>query len=135
MNSDQWFRQCIQVADSIDVANKPEYLASLVILGNLVYDSQTMIDIISEETMHQSSVVEYVAPQARKQGIEQGAQQMARENILELLNNRLETNDVTDLESALSTISDLNRLKELFQIAMQVENLDDFKKALEENQE
>jgi hypothetical protein len=134
MNSDQWFRQCIQVADSIDVANKPEYLASLVILGNLVYDSQTMIDIISEETMHQSSVVEYVAPQARKQGIEQGAQQMARENILELLNNRLEADDVKDLESALSTISDLNQLKELFQIAMQVENLDDFKKALEENQ-
>ena len=76
-----------------------------------------------------------MSPQARNQGIEQGAQQMARENILELLNNRLETNDVTDLESALSTISDLNRLKELFQIAMQVENLDDFKKALEENQE
>ncbi|MCG9126036.1 hypothetical protein JT359_00405 [Candidatus Poribacteria bacterium] len=139
MNSAQWFRQCIQVADSIDVANKPEYLASLVILGNLVYDSQTMIDIISEETMHQSSVVEYVAPEARKQGIEQGieqgAQQMARENILELLNNRLETVDVKDLESALSKISDLNQLKELFQIAMQVENLDDFKKALEENQE
>ena len=86
MNSDQWFRQCVQTADSIDVANKPEYLASLVILGDLVYDSQTMIDIISEETMHQSSVVEYVAPQAR----EQGAQEMAREYILELLNNRLE---------------------------------------------
>ena len=131
MNSDQWIRQCVQTADSIDVANKPEYLASLVILGNLVYDTQTMIDIISEETLHQSSVVEYVTPQARKQG----AQQMARENILELLNNRLETDEVIDLESALSRISNLDRLKELFQIAMQVENLDDFKKALEENQE
>ena len=81
--------------------------------------------------MHQSSVVEYVAPQAR----EQGAQEMAREYILELLNNRLETDEVIELESALSTISDLKRLKELFQIALQVESLSDFKKALEENQD
>ncbi len=90
-----------------------------------------MIDIISEETMHQSSVVEYVAPQAR----EQGAQEMAREYILELLNNRLENDDVKDFESALSAISDLERLKEVFQIALKVESLEDFRKVLEKNQE
>ena len=34
----QWLRRCVQTADSIDVPNKSEYLGSLIVLGNLVYD-------------------------------------------------------------------------------------------------
>ncbi len=73
VDSEQWLRRCVQAADSIDVVNKPEYLGSLAVLGNLIYDSQTILEIISEETMQQPSIVEYVAPQAREQGIQQGA--------------------------------------------------------------
>ena len=35
MNEEQWLRRCVQTADGIDVPNKPEYLGSLAVLGNL----------------------------------------------------------------------------------------------------
>ncbi len=43
-------------------------LGSLVILGNLFYDSQTILDMISEETMKILPIVAYVAPQAHERG-------------------------------------------------------------------
>lgn len=36
LDSEQWLRRCVRAADSLDVVNKPEYLGSLAILGNLV---------------------------------------------------------------------------------------------------
>ena len=41
--------------------------------------------------------------------------------------------EVIEFESALSAISDLKRLKELFQIALQVESLSDFKSVRRES--
>ncbi len=35
MDAEQWLRQCVQTADSIDVPNKPEFLGSLAILNFL----------------------------------------------------------------------------------------------------
>ena len=143
----QWLRRCVQIADSIDVPNKPEYLGSLAILGNLVYESQTILDIISEETMQHPPIVEYVAPQARErgrqqgiqqgiqQGRQQGAQETTREIILETLALRLQTEAAQNLRPDLEKISDLQRLKQLFQVAMQVETLQEFTQALNENSE
>lgn len=131
INAVQWLRRCVQIADSIDVPNKPEYLGSLAVLGNLVYDSQTILDIISEETMQHPSIVEYVAPQARKQGI----QETTRENILEILTFRLQTDVEQTFRPALEAIDDLQRLKQLFQAAMRVETPEEFTQALKENNE
>ena len=101
IDAEQWLRRCVQVADSIDVPNKPEYLGSLTVFGNLIYDSQTILDIISEETMQHPPIVDYVAPQAhergRQQGIQQGAQETAREIILETLALRGQTEDAQTL--------------------------------------
>ncbi len=135
MGAEQWLRRCVQIADSIDVPNKPEYLGSLAILGNLVYDSQTILDIISEETMQHPPIVEYVAPQARERGRQQGAQETTRENILEILAFRLQSDVEQTLKPALEAIDDLQRLKQLFQVAMQVETLEEFTQALNENSE
>lgn len=131
----QWLRRCVQIADSIDVPNKPEYLGSLAVLGNLVYDSQTILDIISEETMQHPPIVEYVAPQARERGRQQGAQETTRENILEILTFRLQTDVDQTFRPALETIDDLQRLKQLFQAAMRVETPEEFTQALNENNE
>ena len=94
IDPEQWLRRCVQTADSIDVPNKPEYLGSLAVLGNFIYDAQTILEIISEETMQQPSIVEYVAPQAHEQGVQQGIQQGRREStrkhILEVLTLRLQ---------------------------------------------
>ena len=41
MDAEEWLRRCVQTADSVDVPNKPAYLGSLAVLGNLVYESGT----------------------------------------------------------------------------------------------
>ena len=135
MNEEQWLRRCVQTADGIDVPNKPEYLGSLAVLGNLVYESQTILEIILEETMQQPSIVEYVAPQAREQGIQQGAQEATRENILEILAIRLQPDVAETFKPTLEAIDDLQRLKQLFRTAIQVESPEDFTQALNESDE
>ena len=72
---EQWLRRCVQTADSIDVPNRSQYLGSLAVLGNLIYDSQTILNIISEETMQRPPIVEYLAQEAHEQGVQQGIQQ------------------------------------------------------------
>ena len=133
MDAEQWLRRCVQTADSIDVSSKPKYLGSLAVLGNLVYDSETILEIISEETMQQPSIVEYVAPQAREQGIQQGARETTRENILETLAFRLQPEVAETFKSALESIDDLQILKDLFRVAIRVETPEDFMRALNEN--
>lgn len=122
-----WLRMCIQIADSMDVRNKTEYLGSLVILGNLVHDSQTIIVIIGEETIQQPSVVEYVVPQAREQGKQQGAKETTRKLILEVLSLRLGTNGEQRFKSELDVIDDLQLLEALFTKAMQADSIEEFK--------
>ena len=97
--------------------------------------------------MQHPPIVEYVAPQVhergrqkgiqqgRQQGIEEGSQETTRENILETLAFRLKTEDAQDLKPALEAIDELQRLKQLFQVAMQVKTLEEFMQALNENSE
>ena len=65
VDAEEWLRRCVQTADSIDVPNKPVYLGSLAVLGNLIYDPETISNIILEETMQQPSIIEYWTEQAR----------------------------------------------------------------------
>ena len=89
--------------------------------------------------MQQSSIAEYLAPEAHEQGvqqgIQQGAQETARENILETLAFQLESEVAETFKSALESIDDLQRLKELFRAAMRVETPEDFTRALNKNSE
>ena len=133
MDAEQWLRRCVQTADSIDVPNKSEYLGSLVVLGNLIYDAQMILEIISEETMERPPIVEYLAQEAHEQGIQQGAQETIRENILETLAFRLQLEVAQTFKSDLEMINDLPSLKQLFRAAMRVETLEDFMQALNEN--
>ena len=133
MDAEQWLRRCIQTADDIDVPNKPEYLGSLAVLGNLVYDAQTILEIISEETMQQSSIAEYLAPEAHEQGIQQGVQETTRKHILEALTLRLQPEIAQTFKPTLEAIDDLQHLEQLFRAAMQAETAEDFKQALGEN--
>lgn len=137
MDAAQWLRRCVQAADSIDVPNKPEYLGSLVVLDNLIYDSETILDIILEETMQQPSIVEYVAPQAHEQGLQKGLQQGAREStrrhILEVLALRLQPEVVETFKPTLEAIEDLQRLEQLHRAAVLAESPEDFRQVLNQN--
>ena len=134
MNEEEWLRRCVQTADGIDVPNKPEYLGSLAVLGNLIYDAQTILEIISEETMQQSSIAEYLAPEAHEQGVQQGIQQglreSARKHILEALTLRLQPDIAETFKPILEAIDDLQRLDRLHRAAILAESSEDFIQAL-----
>ena len=87
--------------------------------------------------MQQSSIAEYLAPEAHEQGIQQGIQQGAqetiRENILETLAFQLQPEAAKTFKSDLESIDDLQRLKQLFRAAMRVETPEDFMRALNES--
>ena len=83
--------------------------------------------------MQQSSIAEYLAPEAHEQGIQQGAQETIRENILEALASQLQSEIGETFKSDVEAIKDLQRLKQLFRAAMRVETPEDFIQALNEN--
>ena len=130
-SDEQWFRRCVQVADSIDVPNKVEYLASLAILGNLIFDSQTILDIISEETMQQPSIAEYTAPIARELGFKQGT----HKSILEVLELRFGNDTAQTFKTSVESIDDLTRLELLLRAAVKAENSEEFRQVLNEGTE
>ena len=134
ITDDQWVRNCVKVADSIDVPDKIAYLGSLVILGSLVYDSQMIMDIISEETMQHTDIVEYLAPQARElgkaEGIEQGKIEQAVVAILTVLEVKFKSDVTEKIRPFLSAIDDLQRLDHLLRVAIQTSELDAFTRAL-----
>ena len=150
MDAEQWLRRCVQIADSLDVPNKTEYIGSLAVLGNLVYDAQAILDIILEETMQRPPIVEYLAQEAHEQGVQQGIQQgvqqgiqqgvqqgareSTRRHILEILSLRLQPAVAETFKSTLEAIEDLPRLERLFGAAMQVESPEAFIQALNENE-
>ena len=133
MNEEEWLRRCVQTADNIAVPNKPEYLGSLAVLGNLIYDAQTVLEIISEETMQQSSIAEYLAPEAHQQGVQQGLRESARKHILEALALRLQPDIAETFKPMLEAIDDLQRLDQLHRAAILAESSEDFTRMLNEN--
>ena len=89
--------------------------------------------------MQQSSIAEYLAPEAHEQGvqqgiqqgIQQGAQEIIRENIIEALAFQLQPEVAETFKSDLEAINDLQRLRQLFRIAIRVETVKDFANAIE----
>ncbi len=144
IDADEWFRRCVRVAHSIDVPNKPEYLASLSILGNLVCDSQTIMDIILEETMEHAPIVELMAPHAHKlgkaegleegkaegleegkaEGLEEGRINEKRTGVLKIVHYRFADKSDTVLNE-ITAINDLDHLDELFDQVLTAETFED----------
>lgn len=135
MEAEQWLRRCVQVADSVDVPDKPAYLAGMAVLGNLVYEHQTILDIISEETMHESTLVQYLTEKATAEAHKQGEKTRALEDILEVLELRLKPDAAHTFKSELEAIDDLQRLKQLHRAAILADTPEDFRQALELNED
>lgn len=128
MESEQWLRECVRVADSIpmDELDKPDFLSNIAILGGIILDYETIRKIISEEIMYASSVIQHWTEQGREEG--------KREGVLESLINILEfhfpSDEVQHLIPILENIEELQQPKQLRQHALQVSNLDEFKHIL-----
>ena len=124
----QWLRRCIQTADTLplDSTNKSNFFTDIAILSGLIHDSQTIINIISEETMYESSIVQHFT----ERGIQQGQRQQSIEYVLDVLEIRFHPSEAETLKPAIETIEDLQHLKQLFRSAVQAPNLDEFKQIL-----
>ena len=133
VDAKDWLRRCVQTADSVDVPNKAVYLGTLAVLGNLVYEPETISNIILEETMQQPNIVEYWTEKATAEARQQGARESTRKHILEALALRLQFDTAHTFKPALEAIDDLQRLEQLHRAAILSESAEDFQRALESN--
>ena len=127
--AEAWLRQCVNRAQQVpmDESLKANYMADLAILSGLVYNLETITTVIAEETMYESSVVQYFTERAIEQGIEQGIQ----ESIQEVLALRFQPEDTHQLASRIGLIDDVQRLKQLHRAAIQVPSLEAFRHLLD----
>ena len=139
MNSKNWLRQCVEIAETLpmDVADKPNYLASMAILCNVIFSFDDIREIIPEEILMQSDVVQYFKELGMKEGIEQGIEQGARESIiesiLESLEFRFSARGVEELKPMLENVETLQRLKDLRREALRTYSVETFTQMLLEN--
>ena len=148
MASDAWLHQCIHTARtrSIDRSYRADYLAGMVALSELVYESEVISNIIFKEgimdLIRESSLFQSLTQQSREeareegleegieQGIEQGVRQRAIEDILEVLEIRFDLSEAHPLSTRITAIDDLQNLKQLHRAAIQVPNLEAFQRVL-----
>ena len=136
--SEAWLRQCIHTARTHPIARSPkaDYLAGMVALSELVYDPETVSDIIFKESimdiLRESSVIQYFKQEGIEQGIEQGGRQRAIEDLLEVLEIRFDMSEAHPLSTRIAAIDDLQHLKQLLRAAVQVPNLEAFQRVLDE---
>ena len=120
VDTEAWLRQCVNRAQQVpmDGTVKANYLADLAILSGLVYKSETIMTIMSEATMYESSIVRYFTEKALEQGV--------RESIQEVLELRFQPE-----AARLGSIDDVQRLKQLHRAAIQVPSLEAFRLLLD----
>ena len=133
MASDAWLRQCIHTARMQPISRSPkaDYLAGMVALSELVYESETISEIIFKEgimdLIRESSIIQYF----KQEGREEGERKSTLEDILEVLEIRFDLPASHPLSDRIEAIEDLQRLKQLHRAAIQVSNLDEFERLLD----
>ncbi|MCE2433840.1 MAG: hypothetical protein J4F29_13095 [Candidatus Latescibacteria bacterium] len=144
MASDAWLHQCIHTARTRPIARsyRADYLAGMVALSELVYESEVISGIIFKEgimdLIRESSLFQSLTQQSREEareegleeGIEQGVRQRAIEDILEVLEIRFDLSEAHPLSTRITAIDDLQHLKQLHRAAIQVPNIEAFQRVL-----
>ena len=125
VDAEAWFRQCVQAAARADVPDPSEYIGSMAILGNLVYDMEMILTIVSEETMYELDIIRHLTEKAAKEN--------ALKYIFEVLTLRLQPDTALRFKPALEEIDDLERLDVLLRAAVLANTPEDFEQVLEEN--
>ena len=147
MKPPEWhlMRGCISVftrqgrTHPIARTSRADYLAGMVALSELVYESETISDIIFKEgimdLIRESSLFQSLTQQSREesfeQGREEGIEQGIQESIQEVLEIRFGLNETPPLFARIAAIDNVQHLKQLRRAAIQVPNLDDFGRMLD----
>ena len=138
IDSEAWLRHCVDATNAlrVDESIKVDILDRLMILSGLEYDQTLINRILLQEglmdaIMRESSFAQYIRQQGIEQGIEQGGRQRAIEDILDVLEIRLDMPETHPLSTRIAAIDDLQRLKQLLRAAIQVPNLEAFQRILD----
>ena len=125
VNESEWLRRCIATVDSLDVPNKLDTLGVLAVLGNALYDNEAILETIRRITMNAAPIVQYVGAQA--------ANERSREHILKLLAARLQPEAASTFKPVLDTIENTQRLEALFDAALEISSVEEFRQVLKAN--
>ncbi len=125
VNESEWLRRCIATVDSLDMPNKLDTLGVLAVLGNALYDNEAILETIRRITMNAAPIVQYVGAQA--------ANERSREHILKLLAARLRPEAASTFKPVLDTIENTQRLEALFDAAIEIDSVEEFRQVLEAN--
>ncbi len=131
-----WLEQCVARAAALplDRPDKADFLAGLAILSGLVYNPQTIMATVSKEHLmdliRESSFAQYLAENAREEGIKQGGRERAIEDLLDVLEIRFALAASDPLADRIGAIDDVQRLKQLHRAAIQVPSLEAFRHLL-----
>ena len=130
VDAEGWLRQCVNRAQQVpmDESHKANYLADLAMLSGLVYNLETIMTVIEEETMYESSVVQYFT----EKGIKQGGREGTLEALLEVLEIRFGLAASDPLTARIEATDDVQHLKQLHRAAVQVPSLDAFRHLLDQ---
>ena len=145
MVSDAWLHQCIHTARTRPIARsyRADYLAGMVALSELVYESEVISGIIFKEgimdLIRESSLFQSLTQQSREEareegfeeGREEGIEQGIQESIQEVLEIRFGLNETHPLFARIAAIDNVQHLKQLRRAVIQVSNLDEFGRLLD----
>ena len=141
MASDVWLHQCIHTARTRPIARsyRADYLAGMVALSELIYESETISGIIFKEgimdLIRESSLFQSLTQQGREESFEQGREQGEKrstiEAILDVLEIRFDLSEAHPLSTRITAIDDLQHLKQLLRTAIQVPNIEAFQRVLD----
>ena len=137
MASDVWLHQCIHTARTRPIirSSRADYLAGMVALSELVHASETISEIIFKEgimdLIRESSLFQSLTQQSREEAREEGIEQGIQESIQEVLEIRFGLNETHPLFARIAAIDNMQHLKQLRRVAIQVSNLDEFGRLLD----
>ena len=123
VSADAWLQRCIEAVDGLSVPHKLDLLGSLAALASAIYDIATISAIIRRTTMEAIPIVEYWGAQA--------ANERSREHILTALEVRLDPDVASAFKPALESIENAQRLKALFDAALRIDSVEEFRHLLE----
>ena len=128
MSSLEWTTHCFEVTKelSIDTKIKNNLLVELWVMSGLRHERQDLLQLLSEDIVNNSTVYEMIIERGVEQGRQLGAKESTIESITDLLDKRLRMSTAPLLTPLLEPIDDLQKLKLLFQEAIEVEHLEDF---------
>ena len=137
MAPDVWLHQCIHTARTRPIArsSRADYLAGMVALSELVYESEVISGIIFKEgimdLIRESSLFQSLTQQSREEAREEGIEQGIQESIQEVLEIRFGLSETHPISDRIAAIDNVEHLKQLHRAAVQVSNLDDFGRMLD----